>query len=144
MNAFALRNSASPWPLSLRCVATQTHSNRLRLRFIDTARQIVQAELPDDYPLPPTFWQAIRDAEAIARDFDYVRVDFMSTGTQLYFCECTVFPMGGFSVISGGADDRINAAWDLRKSWLLRTPQTGLTGWYARFYRRCLDAGYSP
>ena len=83
-------------------------------------------ELPDNFSVPATFEKAVRLAESIARDFDYIRVDFMSAGSQLYFCECTVIPMAGFSVIGAEADERINAAWDLRNSWFMRRPQRGI------------------
>jgi glucosyl-dolichyl phosphate glucuronosyltransferase len=99
-------------------------------------RLIISLEnvLPDSFQLPATFEQAIRDGERIAKEFDYVRVDFMSVGSKLYFCECTVMPRSGLSVIGREADDLINAAWDLRKSWFMENPQSGLKGLYSRLY----------
>jgi hypothetical protein len=96
-------------------------------------------ELPDNFSVPATFEKAISLAESIARDFDYIRVDFMSVGTQLYFCECTVMPMAGFSEIGLEADGRINAAWDLRNSWFMRRPERGIRLIYGKLYAYCLS-----
>jgi hypothetical protein len=96
-------------------------------------------ELPENFSVPATFEKAIKLAESIARDFDYIRVDFMSTGNQLYFCECTVFPMRGLSVINVEADSRIAAAWDLRNSWFMQRPQQGVSRLYRKLYRHFLN-----
>ena len=96
-------------------------------------------ELPENYPVPATFENAVAFAESIARDFDYIRVDFLSAGSQLYFCECTVIPMAGFSVIGVGADGNINAAWDLRNSWFMQRPHRGIRRIYCKLYDYCLS-----
>jgi hypothetical protein len=121
-----------------RIAVYDANANRLPIHFRDNARAERCGELPEDFPVPATFEKAVRCAESIARDFDYIRVDFMSTGSRLYFCECTVFPMGGFSLISGGADGWITAAWDLRNSWFMQQPQRGLRGVYRKLYYYCL------
>ena len=97
-------------------------------------------DLPEGFPVPPTFDRAMKCAEHIARDFDYIRVDFMSVVNRLYFCECTIFPMAGFSIMSGEADSRIAAQWDLRNSWFMQRPQRGLSRIYCKLYNYCLDA----
>jgi hypothetical protein len=96
------------------------------------------SELPADFPVPATFKKAVQSAECIAEEFDYVRVDFMSTADGLYFCECTVFPMGGFSIINIEGDGWIASAWDIRNSWFMRHPQRGIRGTYQRLYYYCL------
>jgi TupA-like ATPgrasp len=96
------------------------------------------AELPENFSVPASFEKAVRSAESIARDFDYIRVDFMSAGDQLYFCECTVVPMAGYSVIGDEADGRINGAWDLRNSSFMRRPQRGIRRIYCKLYSYCL------
>ena len=93
-------------------------------------------ELPADYRPPATLPQAIAHALRLAGSSDYLRVDFMSAGDGLAFCECTLFPIGGFSVVSGGVDELIAAAWDLRDAWFMTEPQPGLRGLYARLLRR--------
>jgi hypothetical protein len=92
-------------------------------------------ELPHDYRPPANLPQAVEHAIRLAGPSDYVRVDFMSAGDELCFCECTLFPIGGFSVISGGIDEQIAAAWDLRGAWFMTEPQPGLLGPYARLLR---------
>jgi hypothetical protein len=106
-----------------------------------TTHRVEVNPLPDGFPVPAAFRAAVGFAETIGEGCDYLRVDFMCPADALYFCECTVFPMGGFSVIAGGGDDRINAAWDVRNSWFMRHPPRGLAGLYARALRTTLEAG---
>lgn len=113
--------------------------NRLPVYFRSSSKSTAFKQLPEDFPIPTTFTEAVRYAESIARDFDYIRVDFMLSGDNLYFCECTIFPMGGFSVVSGGVDDEISGAWDLRNSWFMQQAHRGIRGAYSRLYRSCLD-----
>jgi hypothetical protein len=115
-----------------------TRANRLPFHAHPTDAK--SRELPGDFAVPRTFDDAVRCAESIARDFDYIRVDFMSAGNQLYFCECTVFPMGGFSIINREADGWIAAAWDLRNSWFMQRSQCGISGIYGKLYWYCLRA----
>lgn len=89
-------------------------------------------ELPVDFGLPATFFSAVQAAKRIASDFDYIRVDFMSVCDRLYFCECTVFPMGGYSIISPDIDENIARAWDLRNTWFMQQPQKGLRQLYRK------------
>ncbi len=110
-------------------------ANRLPLLVKGNARVDKAWELPEDFPVPATFENAVKFAENIAREFDYIRVDFMNAGNQLYFCECTVFPMGGFSVINVEADSWIAAAWDIRNSWFMQRPQGRLSRVYCKLYR---------
>jgi TupA-like ATPgrasp len=119
-------------------------ANRLPFNFQDNAKAEKCKELPADFPVPDTFKKAVQCAENIAQEFDYIRVDFMSTRDRLYFCECTVFPMGGFSIISGGGDDLISATWDLRNSWFMQQPQRGIRRLYSRLYRYCLSQFDTP
>lgn len=109
-------------------------ANRLPLLFKDNARVDRTRELPEDFSVPATFEKAVKFAESIAREFDYIRVDFMNAGKRLYFCECTVFPMAGFSVINVEADSWIAAAWDLRNSWFMRRPQRGISRVYSKLF----------
>jgi hypothetical protein len=110
-------------------------ANRLPIHAKADAKSDRSRDLAEDFPVPATFEKAVSCAESIARDFDYIRVDFMNAGSRLYFCECTVFPMGGFSIISGEADGWIAAAWDLRNSWLMQRSQRGVRRVYCKLYR---------
>jgi hypothetical protein len=93
--------------------------------------------LPPDYVLPESFWRAHAVAERLSRDFDFVRVDLMVEGEQIYICEMTIYPGSGFSdekatntapFIERGWID----AWE--KAWFLSTPQP----WPARLYAAAL------
>lgn len=112
---------------------------RLKASFRARHRAQQHMELPADFHPPATLPRAIAYARQLARDCDYVRVDFMSAGQRLHFCECTIFPMGGYSLIADGADDAITALWDLRHAWFLRAPQRGWRRLYASMLRADLD-----
>jgi hypothetical protein len=73
-------------------------------------------------------------------DLDYVRVDFMLCGSDVYGQEFTFYSLAGLSPFEAHIDERISDAWDLGASWFLRTPQRGWRGWYATALRRSLDA----
>jgi hypothetical protein len=125
-----------------RIAVYDARGHRIAAKFKDGERADC-AELPDDYVVPETFAEAVRCAERIGQEFDYIRVDFMSTGSRLFFCECTVFPMGGFSIITGGIDEQIAAAWDLRNAWFMQSQQRGIRGLYQKLFRYVLDCDLS-
>jgi hypothetical protein len=54
-------------------------------------------ELP---PRPVRLDDAVGAARMVAADFDYIRVDFLFVGTELYFGELTPFHNGGGSALS--------------------------------------------
>jgi hypothetical protein len=112
---------------------------RLPVYIRDDAYGEPYEQLPEEFPVPTAFVEGVKCAESIARNFDYIRVDFMISGNDVYFCECTIFPMCGLSVISGGVDDNISAAWDLRNSWFIQRAQRGIMGVYSKFYRFYLN-----
>jgi hypothetical protein len=87
--------------------------------------------LPADYRVPECYATAMRVARAIAERSDYLRVDFMVAGDQLYSGEVTVYPTAGLMTNSEPAVlAQMGRSWDLRDSWFLSTPQCG---WRARY-----------
>lgn len=52
----------------------------------------------DDIPAPASFDLMKKYADIIAKDFDYVRVDFYDVDGELYFGEVTLYHGGGFDV----------------------------------------------
>ncbi|MAS05191.1 MAG: hypothetical protein CL534_10960 [Ahrensia sp.] len=90
--------------------------------------------LPPDYPAPDCYAAAMRAAEEIARDTDYLRVDFMVADGVLYAGEATVYPSAGHMTMSHRSImNDMARVWDLRRSWFLRAPQQG---WKARYQAR--------
>ncbi|NNL17952.1 MAG: hypothetical protein HKP37_04330 [Boseongicola sp.] len=92
-------------------------------------------------PLPPVAAQALAIAKALGQRFDHVRVDFLSDGHELWFSELTLTNLGGHvDGVRGETYAQMNAAWDLRKSWFLTTPQAGWRRIYASALLRRLNA----
>ena len=92
-------------------------------------------------PIPDCIVEAERLAQEIGSHFDHIRVDFLYDGQQLYLGELTVYNLGGHFV--GIPEDEaasMNAAWDIRNSWFLTTPQKGWRRIYANALRRRLNA----
>lgn len=94
----------------------------------------------DSHPLPDCIGEAIRLASHIGADFDHLRVDFMTDGACLYLGEITVYNLGGHAHWTGDVSDTpLNRSWDLRRSWFLRSPQTGWRQLYASALRRAIE-----
>lgn len=66
---------------------------------------------------PAALADLVRLAEALAKDFPYLRVDFYIVGGQLYFGEVTFHPGGGYERI-------LPAEWDVALGVRLRLPRT--------------------
>lgn len=113
--------------------------NRRTAEVVDAGRKRPVANLAADFRLPACFVDAVRHAEALGRDCDYLRVDFMSAGGNLFFCEATVFPGSGWDIQPRHIEADIAAAWDLRNAWFMKQRNTGLRGTYAWLYRSWLD-----
>jgi len=99
--------------------------------------------LPDYLQVRENFLQAVRLAEVLSRGMDYVRVDFLGNGAELYAGEITCYPMSGIFKPTPegetGTDTLVNPCWDIGKSWFLHNPQTGWKGSYAEQLRRALS-----
>lgn len=118
------------------------HPDGQRWRAIEPAnRQPGRALLPLRWQLPAG-WEAARQSAAIlSRQVDYARFDFLISNGQTFQGEITVYPTGGLNraTIFEAYSTEINAAWDLRRSWFLKTPQTGLWELYRRALLRALN-----
>lgn len=65
---------------------------------------------------------AARLAPQLAAGFDYVRVDFLVARGELYAGELTYYPAAGFDRWHNpDMAGRLEAAWDIRQSWFVRT-----------------------
>lgn len=101
--------------------------------------------LPRDYCLPAKAKEALNAAARISRGLDFLRIDIMLAGGQLYAAETTLYPCAGYGIytrlalVQGAME-----AWDLRKSWFLTTPQSGLKALYAGALKRSLARDRAP
>ena len=95
--------------------------------------------LPDDFRVGPDFFEARAIAEQLASGLDFVRVDLIWDGPDLYLCEMTLYPDSGF-----GDEHRthtagtIYRAWlgAIERSWFLSTRQSWPLSLYAAAFRR--------
>ena len=94
---------------------------------------------PVPFHPPPSFDRMRRIAERLAAPFDYMRCDFYELDGDVYFSELTVYPQSGRAGTNPNLRELRNAAWDLRRSWFLTSPQTGWRKYYAAALQRWLD-----
>lgn len=99
--------------------------------------------LPPDFRVGPQFFRARALAEQLSRGLDFVRVDLILDGDDIYVCEMTLYPSSGF----GDEDrtftaDRIERAWlgAIERSWFLSSPQPWPLSVYATAFRRWVAA----
>lgn len=112
-----------------------------RLRLSEQP-MVLRPEVIVTRPLPATWERCVTLARALGRDFDHMRVDLLTDGTDVWLGEMTVYNQGGFIAYTGHDPEvQISRAWDIRRSAFLRQPPT--RGWralYAAALRRALDA----
>ena len=91
-------------------------------REIDGWGKGYEAPLPWSERIAELGRVAARLAPVLAGDLDYVRVDFLVAGGELAAGEMTFYPAGGFDRwYNPDMAGRLEAAWDIRKSWFVRT-----------------------
>jgi hypothetical protein len=91
-------------------------------------------------PLPPSAERAEKIARKIGSRFDHMRVDIYTNGQEIWLSELTIYSLAGHIPKYGeDLDVQMNAAWDIRNSWFLSTPQKGWRALYARALRRTLS-----
>lgn len=97
----------------------------------------VEQRLPRGFELPSTFGLAIELAEKLGKNFDHVRVDFISCENNLYGSEFTFYHVAGYA---RWTDPRIsqmlNCAWKLKDSWFFSQRHIG---WKAEYASRLLE-----
>lgn len=97
--------------------------------------------LSEAFQTPAEFDRMSAIALKLSDGLDYVRCDLYLVDGEVYFSEMTFYAAGGFAWVSDAGLTRVcNEAWDLRRSWFMRTPQTGWRALYARALRIMLDA----
>ena len=90
-------------------------------------------------PLPENTEAALQISRQIGGHFDHMRVDILSDGRKLWFSELTIYNMAGYLPFVGDvSSEAVNTSWDLKKSWFMRTPQTGWKRLYYAELRKIL------
>ena len=102
--------------------------------------------LPPAYRLPDTYAAAVEIAERIAEQTDYLRVDFMCAGDELYAGELTPYPTGGLMTNSDPAVlEDMNRHWDLGRSWFMQTDHgPGWRSWYQTILKAHIRSQTGP
>jgi len=96
--------------------------------------------LPSDFTLPAGFAKAVKYAAQLGQGADYLRIDFLAAGDELYAGEITCYPASGF-----GTDDWymqiMYRRWleTLPLSWALSTRHAWPRRLYIGAFRRWLD-----
>jgi len=94
----------------------------------------------DTSPLPVTTAKAMTFASMLGEHFDYMRVDLLTDGNEIWFGELTVYPGGGhWPEIEHIPDHPLNLNWDIGKSWFLMTRQSGWRAIYAKVLSNALS-----
>ncbi len=91
----------------------------------------------------PTNRQAIEQvALQLCDGLDHMRCDLYLVGGKIYFGEYTVYNQGGYLMLDDDPKlrDAQGASWDIRQSWFLSNPQSGLDAIYARALLDLLDS----
>ncbi len=112
-----------------------------RLRVTNSiVQQDHDRALPEDYKVPESYGHAMMVAEKVAAGSDYLRVDLMSDGAEVYGGEITVYPTGGTMTNSDPAVlADMGRCWNLDLSWFMQTKHTGWRKWYQQRLREHLQ-----
>jgi TupA-like ATPgrasp len=101
--------------------------HRRRLHTLDWQKIDVRYEYDDvlaDIPRPVHLQQMIAAAESLAKEFDFMRVDFYDTGKRIYFGELTTMPDNGRGLFTPRAFDLYLGSkwklpsWPVKRGWL--------------------------
>jgi hypothetical protein len=100
------------------------------------------ALLPPGLEIREPYLRAVRLAERISVGVDYVRVDFMWNGSELFGGEITTYPAAGLKdPANASVAALIGDGWDLRHTHFLNAPQSGWKRIYAGALRRRWSSG---
>lgn len=92
--------------------------------------------LGENYVVPKSYHRAMAVAEKISTGTDYLRVDFMWDGHDLYGGEVTLYPTGGRMTNSDSAVlADMSSRWNLNLTWFMRTNHSGWRAWYQKRLR---------
>ncbi|NOZ32773.1 MAG: hypothetical protein GXP01_06805 [Alphaproteobacteria bacterium] len=132
------------------CVYIHNKTPARQYRFVNldgsTAAYLpanAKSTLPENIDVPNSYPEAVRRAEQIAGQQDYLRVDYLCSGDDLYFSEITVYPAAGFGKPDPKRDINDTVPWlkALDSTWFLTTRQSFPVSVYQRALRQKLAAG---
>lgn len=100
----------------------------------------IGGQLSQHIQVPAGFAKLRAVALNLSEEFDLVRCDLHLVGDEVYFSELTLYSDGGFGwTTSAELNQRYTNIWNLRKSWFMRTPQSGWRKIYAEALRTLLN-----
>lgn len=100
-----------------------------------------EQQLPTDFEMPDAFFVAAESAARLSHSLDYVRVDFLCCDGVAYGSEFTFYHAAGYGRWTNPDISRqLSAAWDLKQSWFLSTPQRGWKDGYAKRLKALVEA----
>lgn len=98
----------------------------------ELGNKIICTVLLEDYNLPPGIETLLACSRDICGGCDHLRVDFMWNGNDYYLTEVTIYSMAGYIIYDDTVlMDKMAEAWDLRRSWFLKSLQSGWRRLYA-------------
>ena len=97
------------------------------------------------HPKPDQWDKIVSVAKTMGSEFDFVRCDLYEIDGEIWFSEYTFYSLSGYcSVDWPEVNERMDRAWDIRRSWFLTTPQKGWRAFYAARLKAALDAPIAP
>lgn len=88
--------------------------------------------LPSSLELSTLVREAAAWSRLLAKDVDFLRVDFLVSGGRLFAGELTVYSSSGNERLANRASEAaLTHAWDLRQSHFLQQPHRGVKRFYA-------------
>lgn len=126
--------------------ATGLKTDAVRLAYfwpdgtrIDSSGTADRDDLDTAFQIPPRFAEAMQVAERISRGFDFLRVDFLAAGDQLFVGEVTLYPSSGFTN-DAARTEIVYRHWleGIDLAWPLQSPQPWWMSVYLGAFRRWL------
>jgi hypothetical protein len=112
-------------------------------RLLDVEPKRPELTLPADFTLPARFSQAMEIARKVSEGHDYLRIDFLACGSELFANEITIYPNAGLTRAQPGTENDLNemtnANWDVCNSNFMRNRQHFLLEAYRKTLLSCLD-----
>jgi hypothetical protein len=114
-------------------------------RLLEVEPKRPDLTLPEDFALPARFAEAMAIARKVSDGHDYLRIDFLACGNELFANEITIYPNAGLTRAQPGTENDLNemtnAKWDLRNSHFMRNRQHFPLEAYRKMLLSCFRQG---